>query len=213
MKTVLYLRVSTGEQSVDMQRENLLNAVAARGWEVDAEYADVVSGAKGSRVALDRMRKDIRAGKIGRVFCYKLDRLGRSLPDLVQMVDEMGRHGCALIVPEQGIDTDMANAAGRLQWQVLAAVAEFERSLIGERTKEGLSLARKRGKRLGRPKGSKGIPDSRRKEFERIIRENPKISLPKLSRLVGVSVGTAWNWKREMNVEAWRGADSPRGKE
>lgn len=197
-KTVLYLRVSTDGQTVDMQRESLLSAVAARGLDVDDEFVDVISGAKASREGLDRMRKEIRAGKVSRVFCYKLDRLGRSLPDLVQAVDEMTRNGCALVVPEQGIDTDTSNAAGRLQWQVLAAVAEFERTLISERTKQGMALAKKRGVRMGREKGKRSLPDRRYREVERIVRETPGISCPKLARAAGISVGTAWKWKREI---------------
>ncbi len=154
MKTAIYARVSTDDQNLSSQLE------ACREWcarmKVTAvEYLDKSSGASVSRAALDRLMADARHGRVKTVVCYKLDRLGRSLVHLAQMVGEFDVHGVALVCPSQGIDTRDSNPAGRLQMHVLMAVAEFERSLIRERTKAGLVAAKARGVPLGRPKGSR----------------------------------------------------------
>ncbi len=94
---------------------------------------------------------EIRAGKVGRVVVFKLDRLGRSLTHLALILDELQRLGVSLICTSQGIDTSGDNPAGRLQLGVLMAVAEFERSLIRERVNAGLRAAKGRGVKLGRP--------------------------------------------------------------
>ncbi|MFT4590535.1 MAG: DNA invertase Pin-like site-specific DNA recombinase, partial [Limisphaerales bacterium] len=93
-----------------------------------------MSGAKTSRPELDRMVGDLRAGKVERVVVYKLDRLGRSLPHLAILLEEMNRLKIPLIVTSQGIDTSEDSPVGQLQLGVLMAVAEFERSIIRERT-------------------------------------------------------------------------------
>ncbi|MFT5498605.1 MAG: DNA invertase Pin-like site-specific DNA recombinase [Kiritimatiellia bacterium] len=110
-----------------------------------------MSGAKTSRPELDRMVGDLRAGKVERVVVYKLDRLGRSLPHLAILLEEMNRLKIPLIVTSQGIDTSEDSPVGQLQLGVLMAVAEFERSIIRERTLAGLEAARERGVTLGRP--------------------------------------------------------------
>jgi len=153
MKRVgIYLRVSTADQSNDAQRLELLAYCERRGWADVREYADTISGAKWTRLGLDMLLADVRRGKLGAVVCEKLDRLGRSLTHLAQILGQLEAHNVALVVPSQGIDTTDGNPAGRLQLHILAAIAEFERSLIRERTKAGLVAARARGAKLGRPK-------------------------------------------------------------
>ena len=95
--------------------------------------------------------QDMRAGKIERLLCFKLDRLGRSLTHLALILDEMNRLQIPLICIGQGIDTNTDSPAGRLQLNVLMAVAEFERGIIKERVNAGLKAAKARGVRLGRP--------------------------------------------------------------
>ena len=85
------------------------------------------------------------------IVCFKLDRLGRSLAHLAQIIAELSAHGVSLICTSQGIDTSDSNSAGRLQLGVLMAVAEFERSIIRERVNAGLRAAKARGVKLGRP--------------------------------------------------------------
>ena len=94
---------------------------------------------------------DVRRGRVDVVLCFKLDRLGRSLAHLAQIVGEFTAHGVALICPSQGIDTSNDNPAGRLQLGVLMAVAEFEREIIRDRVNAGLKAARANGVKLGRP--------------------------------------------------------------
>jgi putative DNA-invertase from lambdoid prophage Rac len=130
MKVGIYLRVSTNEQTVEPQREELVRYCAARGWTDVREYADKVSGAKFSRMGLELLMRDVRRHAIKAVVCVKLDRLGRSLPHLAQLIGELTSNGVALVCPGQGIDTSDNNPAGRLQMHVLMAVAEFERELI-----------------------------------------------------------------------------------
>jgi DNA invertase Pin-like site-specific DNA recombinase len=93
----------------------------------------------------------VRRGKIDVVACFKLDRLGRSLPHLGQIISELDHHNVALVATSQGIDTNHDSPAGRLQMHVLMAVAEFERTLIVERVRAGQAAARARGVKFGRP--------------------------------------------------------------
>jgi DNA invertase Pin-like site-specific DNA recombinase len=95
---------------------------------------------------------EVRKDRIDIIAVYKLDRLGRSLQHLAQLIGELERHGTALVASSQGIDTSESNPAGRLQMHVLAAVAEFERSVIVERINAGLVSARERGAKFGRPR-------------------------------------------------------------
>ncbi len=94
---------------------------------------------------------EVRRGRIDVILCQKLDRLGRSLPHLAQIIAELTAHNVALICISQGIDTSDANPAGRLQLGVLMAVAEFERAIIRERVNAGLKAAKAKGVKLGRP--------------------------------------------------------------
>jgi DNA invertase Pin-like site-specific DNA recombinase len=122
-----------------------------RGWTETEVYEDHVSGGKTSRPALDRMIKQMRAGALSRCVCFKLDRLGRSLTHLALVIDEMTHLQIPLICTTQGIDTSDGNPVGKFQLGVLMAVAEFERAIIKERVNAGISAARNRGVRLGRP--------------------------------------------------------------
>src|SRR5262249_23710645 len=116
------------------------------------EYLDKSSGARFSRDGLDTLMREVRRGRVDVVVIYKLDRLGRSLQHLAQLIGEFETHGTALVATSQGIDTSESNPAGRLQIHVLAAVAEFERSVIRERINAGLAAARERRTKLGRPR-------------------------------------------------------------
>jgi putative DNA-invertase from lambdoid prophage Rac len=190
MKTALYYRVSTGDQTVEPQQQELRNYALSRGWEVTAEFTDVVSGSKSSRVSLDLMMARVRQRHFDAVLVVKMDRLARSLAHFARLVAEFDKYNVALVCPGQGIDTSKSNPAGRLQMHVLAAVAEFERSLIIERTKAGLAAAKSRGIKLGRPS------DRLVKDHEPITRQwlaEGGYQLRELAtRLGGVSVSTAF---------------------
>ena len=150
-KIAIYLRVSTGGQNTASQTKVIKEYCERRGWHEAQTYEDKISGAKHTRPALDRMLKDVRKGGIDAVVVYKLDRLGRSLKQLVWFITELSNYGVALICTSQGIDTSESNPAGKFQMSVLMAVAEFERENIQERVRDGLSAARARGVKLGRP--------------------------------------------------------------
>src|SRR6266480_5855006 len=152
-RIAVYGRVSTDAQSHASQLREV-RAYLRRRWpkaEVN-EYLDKASGARFSRSALDALMAEVRRGRVDVLIVYKLDRLGRSLQHLAQLIGEFEAHGTALVATSQGIDTSESNPAGRLQMHVLAAVAEFERSVIRERINAGLAAARDRGATLGRPR-------------------------------------------------------------
>src|SRR5688572_18984719 len=151
MKAAIYARVSTDRQTHDSQLNELREYCARRNWKNVVEYCDTISGSKFSREALDRLMADVRRSKVDVVICFKLDRLGRSLPHLAQIVGELTSHHVALVCPSQGIDTSGLNPASQLQLNILMAIAEFERSIIQERVTSGLRAAKAKGVKLGRP--------------------------------------------------------------
>src|SRR5437867_5328176 len=151
MKVAIYTRVSTDKQTHHSQLNELRDYCKRRGWTEVIEYADVISGAKFSRQGLDKLMAEVRRGRVDVIVSFKLDRLGRSLPHLAQLVGELTTHRVALVCPSQGIDTSGMNPASQLQLNILMAIAEFERSIIQERVAAGLKAARAKGVRLGRP--------------------------------------------------------------
>jgi putative DNA-invertase from lambdoid prophage Rac len=150
VKAAIYCRVSMDDQTNDPQRGELRAEAQRRGWTVAAEIQDTISGTKRSRTGLDALMKLVRAKSIDAVMVYKLDRLGRSLPHLVQLIGEFDSHGVALVCTSQGLDTSDANPAGRLVAHILMAIAQFERALISDRTKMGMKMAKANGSKIGR---------------------------------------------------------------
>lgn len=150
-RTVIYARVSTDAQSHDSQIVELRSYCERRGWTDVQEITDTISGSKSSRKGLDQLMRDVRRGRVDVVLCYALDRLGRSLSHLVQLLDEFANHKTALIVPNAGLDTSADSPSGQLQLHILGAIAQFERSMIVSRVNSGLAAARARGVKLGRP--------------------------------------------------------------
>jgi DNA invertase Pin-like site-specific DNA recombinase len=157
-RAALYARVSTGGQTVDNQLHEL-RAVAKRlNWEVVEEFVDQgISGSKGrdKRPALDSMLKCVIRGEVEVVAAWSVDRLGRSVQDLVGMLNEIRARDCDLYLHQQGLDT--ATPSGRVMYQMLGVFAEFERQIIIERTNAGLARARAQGRRLGRPEISPSL--------------------------------------------------------
>ena len=143
-----YLRISKadGSQVLDLQRDALL----AAGVEADQLYQDLASGKRDDRPGLAACLKALRPGDV--LVAWKLDRLGRDLRHLVNLVHELTGRGVGLrILTGQGASIDTTTAAGKLVFGIFAALAEFERELIIERTKAGLLAARARGRHGGRP--------------------------------------------------------------
>ena len=168
-RAAIYLRVSTGEQTVDNQRRELEAAAASRGWSVVAVYADEgISGAKGreGRPQLDLMLKDAVRRRFDVAMVWAVDRLGRSLADLIGSMQELRDAKVDLFIHQQGLDT--TTASGRAMFGMLGVFSEFERAMIQARVKAGLERAKQeqmagkvrrdaRGRRLkaiGRPRVS-----------------------------------------------------------
>jgi DNA invertase Pin-like site-specific DNA recombinase len=145
MKVAIYARVSTDDQQTKHQVFALKDYCQRNNHEVYDVYVDIISGAKSSRPSFNRLLEDMRQYKFRAVAVTKLDRIGRSLQHLINILDEFKSKGVELIATTQNIDT--SSAAGRLQWQIMGAFAEFEREIIRERTKEGLKYAKNIGKR------------------------------------------------------------------
>lgn len=147
-----YIRVSTDDQNTDSQEAQLKEYCQRRGWiKRVGVFVDHGSGTSRKRGALNVMMDEVREGTVDVVLTWKIDRLARSLSHLVQIIAELQTHKVALVCPSQGIDTTDSNPCAEFQINILAAVAQFERELIVERVKAGISAAKKRGIRLGRP--------------------------------------------------------------
>jgi DNA invertase Pin-like site-specific DNA recombinase len=158
----LYLRVSTGDQTVENQRQALRAAAEHRGWTVVEEFVDAgISGAKGreKRPGFDRLLKAVTRRKVDVVAAWSVDRLGRSLQDLVVFLGELKGAGVDLYLDRQGVDT--STPAGKALFQMLGVFAEFERSIIQERIAAGIARARAQGTRSGKPIGRARIARSR----------------------------------------------------
>lgn len=164
--TAVYMRVSTEEQSLASQKLELKKACEIRGWTNLEFYSEKMSAVK-HRVELERMLANARAGKLERIVCFKLDRIGRSLAHLAVIMDELSKLKVPLVCTSQGIDTSDDNPVGRLQLGVLMAVAEFERGIIRERTLAGQAAAKAAGVRFGR----KPIPEDKQAKV-RAMRTN-----------------------------------------
>src|SRR5215471_409146 len=161
LRAALYLRVSTTGQTVANQRRELEAAAERHGWTVAEVFEDAgISGAKGrdKRPALDAMLKAVARRDFDLVASWSVDRLGRSLQDLVGTVGELQAKGVGLYLHQQGIDT--TTPAGKALFQMLGVFAEFERAIIRERVMAGLSRAKAQNKRLGRPRVSPKVEAS-----------------------------------------------------
>jgi DNA invertase Pin-like site-specific DNA recombinase len=157
-RAAIYIRVSTDGQTVDNQRLELEQAAESAGWDIVGIYDDNgVSGAKSraDRDAFDRLCKDANRRKFDVVMSWSVDRLGRSLQDLVGFLSELHAVGVDLYLHQQGIDT--TTPAGKAMFQMMGVFAEFERAMIQERVKAGLRRAKAQGKTLGRPKVTKKV--------------------------------------------------------
>lgn len=173
-----YARVSTDDQNLDLQRDALKRAGCS------TIYEETASGKSAGRPELEQCRKALRPGDT--LVVWRLDRLGRSLPDLVQIVAELEQSGVSFESLGEKIET--GSAAGKLVFHVFAALAEFERNLIRERTYAGLAAARARGRAGGRkPK----LDEKQIREIKRLITD-PSISISQIADRYKVSRTTIY---------------------
>jgi DNA invertase Pin-like site-specific DNA recombinase len=151
-RVALYARVSTsnGQQDPEMQLRELREFAEHSGLAVTGEYVDRMTGSKDSRPSLNRLMSDASRRKFDAVLVWKLDRFGRSLRHLVNAIAELEAIGVAFISFRDNLD--LTTPSGRLMFQIIGAMAEFERSLIQERVRGGLRNAKAKGKKLGRPR-------------------------------------------------------------
>ena len=175
-----YARVSTDDQNLDLQRDALARAGCS------TIYEETASGKSAGRPELEQCRKALRAGDT--LVVWRLDRLGRSLPDLVRIVAELEQSDIDFESLGEKIET--GSAAGKLVFHVFAALAEFERNLIRERTHAGLAAARARGRSGGRkPK----LNEKQVREIKAMLRD-PHIQVADVARRYGVSRTTLYKY-------------------
>jgi DNA invertase Pin-like site-specific DNA recombinase len=191
-RAAIYVRVSTDKQTVENQLRELRQIAERRGWEVVKEYQDAgISGSKGrdGRPGLDEMLKEAQRRRFDVVMAWAIDRLGRSLIDLLNTIQALEACGADLYLDQQAIDT--TTPAGKLMFQVTGAFAEFERSMIRQRVRAGLKRAVERGSTLGRPKIS---PDMERR-IQSQLRAGKGIL--KVARELGLGTSTVQRIARE----------------
>jgi DNA invertase Pin-like site-specific DNA recombinase len=151
-RVIIYARVSTKEQKVDMQLTDLREYAKARKLKVINEYIDYASGAKSDRSNYKKLFEDVRKRKCDVVLVWKFDRFARSTKELINALEEFNNLSVDFISYKENIDT--STPAGKILFTLISAFAEFERSIIRERVIAGIEKAKLRGVKLGRP----GIP-------------------------------------------------------
>lgn len=198
LTAAIYVRVSTQEQSNDMQFSELREYAARMGWTSVVEYVEKGSSVK-KRPVLERLMADARMRKFDIVLVWKLDRFARSLQQLVANIQLLDSFGVRFIAATQNVDTDQRNPASRLMLHILGAVAEFERGLIVERVKAGVAQHRAdyAAGRVGKEKhtrSGKDLPSGRpkrifRRDLAAQMREEGK-SFRTIARELGVPLAT-----------------------
>jgi len=153
MRVAIYARVSTADQSCEMQLRELREYTERRGWTAAKEYVDSGwSGAKANRPELDRLMRDASMRRFDAVLVWKLDRWGRSVAHSIKSIQELIALDIRFLAVTQNIDTDESNPMSQFLLHIFAAFAELEREMIRERVTSGIRVAQANGKRLGRPK-------------------------------------------------------------
>ena len=180
-RVAIYLRVSTSDQSTEMQRAEILEYIKRRGFDDYTIYEDDgLTGTNGNRPQLKQLMKDVKARKVDIVVTWKLDRLFRSLKGLVLTLQEFTELGVEFISLKEQID--LTTSTGRLMAGLIGCFAEFEASLIRERVVAGLENAKAKGKKLGRP--------SKINAYEAARLRAQGLSLSQIGKQLGVSKST-----------------------
>jgi DNA invertase Pin-like site-specific DNA recombinase len=182
MRIALYARVSTKDQSCELQVRDLRAYCAARGFEPAREYIDVgQSGAKESRPELNKLMEDARKRKFDVIVVWRFDRFARSTKHLLLALEEFRSLGTQFISYQENIDT--SSPLGQALFTIVSAVAQLERDLIKERVSAGLRNARANGKKLGRPKSAV--------DGDRILELKVQgLSLRQIAAKLGIGYGT-----------------------
>lgn len=178
-----YARVSTQEQSIDLQKDALSKAGC------EQIFTDTMSGAKAERPGLQEALSYMRPSDV--LVVWKLDRLGRSLKNLIKVVTDLHSRGIGFRSLTESIDT--TTSIGNFFFHVFGALAEFERDLIRERTQAGLAAARARGRKGGRPR-AKGLNDEKKLAMALALYNDKRNSVKDICRTFGVSRATLYRY-------------------
>ena len=184
MRVAIYTRVSTGSQTTENQLRELQAVAERSGWQVVARFTDEgISGAKGrdQRPGLNSLLEGVTRRDFDKVMAWSVDRLGRSLPDLLAVMGELKARGVDLYLHQQSIDT--STPAGKAMFQMLGVFSEFEREIIRERVNSGLARAKAQGKKLGRPRRD----TAKRLTAIRKLRKQG-VGINKIARKLGIGV-------------------------
>jgi DNA invertase Pin-like site-specific DNA recombinase len=194
-KAVIYARVSTKDQNTENQIKELREVATKSNWEIVKVYSDVKSGSKGraNREGLNAMLTAVTKREVDQVLCWSVDRLGRSLTDLVSTMDTINSVGANLYIHTQGLDTN--TPTGRAMFEMVGVFAQFERSLIVERVNAGLAVAKAKGVKLGRPK----ITERLKQQIRGLIAEAKSVRA--IAKEMKVSTGTVINVKKGMTSQ------------
>jgi DNA invertase Pin-like site-specific DNA recombinase len=186
MKVAIYTRVSTNDQSVQMQSSDLRRYCDQRGFQIYKEYSDQgVSGTKDKRPALDELMDDVRKKKFDAVLCWRFDRFARSTKHLITALEEFRHLGIDFISYQENIDT--SSPLGKAMFTIVSAIAELERNILLERVRAGLKRAKENGAILGRPRRL----DLDVKELQK-MRDKEKLSLREIAKRVKASPATVY---------------------
>lgn len=184
VRVAIYTRVSTGSQTTDNQLRELEAVAERHGWQVVAKFTDEgISGAKGrdQRPGLNSLMEGVTRRDFAKVMAWSVDRLGRSLPDLLAVMGELKASGVDLYLHQQSLDT--STPAGKAMFQMLGVFSEFEREIIRERVNSGLARAKAQGKKLGRPRRD----TAKRLNAIRKLRKQG-VGINKIARELGIGV-------------------------
>lgn len=186
MKAALYTRVSTTDQSVEMQTSDLRRYCDQRGFEVYREYSDRgISGTKDKRPGLDELMADARKRKFDAVLCWRFDRFARSTKHLINSLEEFRNLEIDFISYQENIDT--SSPLGKAMFTIVSAIAELERNILLERVRAGLKRAKENGRILGRPKRL----DLDVKELQK-MRDKEKLSFRQIAKRVKACPATVY---------------------
>jgi DNA invertase Pin-like site-specific DNA recombinase len=192
-RAAIYVRVSTDSQTTKNQVRELQEIAARHGWTVVATFEDAgISGAKGraQRPGLDKLMQGVARREFDLVAAWSVDRLGRSLQDLVSLLGELHAKRVDLYLHQQGLDT--TTPAGKALFQMLGVFAEFERAILRERINAGLARARAEGTPLGRPRIDAKVEVQVRKQLKK------GVGILKVAKTLGIGTGTVQRIKTEM---------------
>jgi DNA invertase Pin-like site-specific DNA recombinase len=188
-RVALYVRVSTDGQTVENQLRELEGVAERHGWAVVEVFRDEgISGYRADRPGYKALKRAIARKQVDLVAAWSVDRLGRSLQELVTLLGELRAKGVDLYLHQQGLDT--STPAGKAMFQMLGVFAEFERSMIVERVRAGLRRARAQGKTLGRPRVGEKVEAAIRRALA------TGRGVHSTARLVGVGSGTVRRVRR-----------------